>query len=544
MLQKLRLLKNHFWLALLFFGLTIGQQYFFYAVKGMTIVPFPATKYLGIFAFFFICTFIQGLKTRFFFLSLIMILNLGQMVHLSYFGTQILPSELWLLFAEIGEIQASLKEELGHIFLPLMLTIVPVLAGWLTLRKLPTGFNTKWINILLIIYLIYNPARTFVTGNSWGRQPSTTELAGFNVYLSASYFLGKILPHKFSHRGQVSTNSSSDLKITEVETPFWDKVILILGESHSPHNMQLFGYEKETTPFLQGLKTQESNFFHTVALSGGVSTDISVAFLLNIGFGKAGTLKAAKGNHCLIKLALEQQYKTHFWSTQSKQQLRYITPYLCGDAVKDFRSLEDLDPQIFDENAASDLKLLDPLRDVVAAPSRDFVLLHQRGSHSPWNLRYSPERNRFTPESGLERRYHYDNSILEFDFFWSKLDELLQASKKKILVLYVSDHGEATGQNGQWGHGFLGRTSFEVPLIIRSYAQELPKKTHELPKYLPHYNVGLYLAGQLGINFNHDPLQLPQDYEIYGNDIDGFAGAATIHYNDQNNYDFTVKQSL
>lgn len=543
MLQKLRSLKNQFWLALIFFVLTICQQYLFYVIKGMTIVPFPIGKYLGIFLFFFACTFVKGSKTRYLFLSLILILNLAQMIHLSYFGTQILPSELWLLFAEFSEIQASLKEELGHIVLPFILTVVPLIAGWLIQRKLPSSINSRWINILLIVYLIYNPARTFVTGNNWGRQPSTTELAGFNVYLSTSYFLGKILPHKLSTRGEISTNSSSDLTITKLSSPTWDKVIFILGESHSPHNMQLFGYDKPTTPFLMTLKKDEKHFFSTVALSGGVSTDISVAFLLNIGFGKAGTLKAAKGNHCLIKLALEQQFKTHFWSTQSKQQLRYITPYLCGDAVKDFKSLEDLDPDIADENAASDLKLLEPLKDVLSSPLREFVLLHQRGSHSPWNLRYAPERDKFKPEAGIERRFHYENSILEFDHFWSELDKLIADAGKKVLVLYVSDHGEASGQDGMWGHGFLGRTSFEVPLIIRTYGQELPDKTRELPKYLPHYNVGLYLAQELGVSFNHNPLQLPQDYQIFGNDIDGFAGAASIHYNTQDSYEFTVKPS-
>jgi glucan phosphoethanolaminetransferase (alkaline phosphatase superfamily) len=538
MWQKLREFKNHFWLAFLFFILTLFQQYLFYALKSLTIVPFSFTKYLAIFLFFFVCTFVKGRYSKFIFLSLILLLNYIQMVHLSYFGTQVLPAEIWLFFAEFGEVHSSLKEELGHILIPFILTIIPLTIAWWLSKKREARFESKWINVLLVVYLIYNPARTFVTGNSWGRQPSTEELAGFNVYLSGSYFLGKILPYKLSQGHQGSKNSSSDLKVTELKPSPWDKVIFILGESTSPHNMQLFGYEKPTTPYLDSLKT-DPHFFYQIALSGGVSTDISVAFLLNLGFGKAGTVKASKGSECLIKLAQKQGFETHFWSTQSKQQLRYITPYLCGNAVGDFKALEDLDPLIADENAASDLKLLEPLKALIQKPGKDFILLHQRGSHSPWNLRYSRERDQFRPHAGDDRKYHYENSILEFDHFWEKLDQILNQSKAAILVVYVSDHGEATGQEGQWGHGFLGKTSFEVPLLIKSYHFPLPAQTRDLPRYLPHYDVGLYLADALGVDFNHSPLELPKDYEIFGNDIDGFAGSAQIIYN-ENGYDVVI----
>src|SRR5690606_5580758 len=118
-----------------------------------------------------------------------------------------------------------------------------------------------------------------------------------------SYFLGKILPSKLSKdKIEEATNTSTGLNFIGKEASKWDKIIFILGESLTPNQMELFGYERSTTPFLVSIK-DSPNFFYRRALGGGVSTDIAVAFLLNLGYGDAGSFKAATGNHCLFKLA-------------------------------------------------------------------------------------------------------------------------------------------------------------------------------------------------------------------------------------------------
>ena len=529
-------LKDQLLLALVFFCLTFGQEYLFYALKGFSIQTFAFSKYLGVYFFFFACTFIKGNIFRVVMLSFVLWLNFFQMSHLSFFGTQILPAEIWLLFKEFGEIQGALKEGPLHVVVPMLFTIIPLSLGYWANKKFKPHYQFAAVNILIAIYLIYNPVRTYITGNSWGRQPSVRELSGFNVYLSTSYFLGRILPHKLNSKEVSAKNYSTDLKIVSSRSSEWDKIILILGESHSSHNMQLFGYERETTPYLAGLKGSK-NFFSTVGLSGGVSTDVSVAFFINMGYGRAGNIKAAKGDHCLPKLAQSQKFSVHFWSTQSQQQLRYIIPYICTSSISDLKTLEDLDPDIADENAASDLRLLDNLKDRFASPDKDFILLHQRGAHAPWNLRYSEASAKWkaTPED--DRKYHYDNSILEYDQFWKELDQYLSQQKQRTLVIYVSDHGQATGQNGKWGHGFLEGSSFEIPIIMKSYNKALPSELAKFPTFPTHYNVGLVLMKELGLVTNHDLSVLPKDYEIYGNDIDGFAGSIGINFKDEKSYD-------
>ncbi|MBA2406229.1 MAG: phosphoethanolamine transferase [Bdellovibrionales bacterium] len=530
--------KNHVYLALIFFILSLAQQYGFYAFKGFPIVWLTLGKYFGVFFFFFIFTFTPGPILRFLILSFLLILNCFQMGHLSYFGTQVLPTEIYLFFAEYKEIFGTVGTEVTHILIPLLFTSIPMGIGFFFIQKFRNLFTFKLIPVLVAAYFIYNPVRTYMTGNTWGRQPSTRELAGMNLYLSLSYCLGKIVPSKLeSKKYSIQENESLKLKLEKLGNSEWDNIIVVLGESLTPNHMNLFGYARPTTPYLTSLKLNP-NFFYTTALSSGVSTDISVAFFLNLGYGEAGGLKAAKGEHCLLKLAKEVGFSTHFLSTQSSEQLRYIAPYLCTAYLDDYRSLETISPATVDDKAAIDRDVLPKLNELLTSNNKKFIMLHQRGSHSPWALRYRPIADIFHSPETDKRINDYDNSVVEFDLFWRELSELLATKKTKNLVIYLSDHGEALGEGKRFGHGFLLPTSFEIPLIIQSHNKELPKRTKDLPMYLPQYNLGLYLAQQLGWNTNQSPHTIMKDYVIYGNDIDGFAGKAAISFGPGATYRF------
>ncbi len=530
-------LLKHISIAWIFLILTLSQQYLFYYFQEIPIVWLSFGKYLGFFAFFLSATFIKPFLVRYFYLSLIFTLNFFQMAHLSYYGTQILPNELILLFTQIHEIQGTLAVESHHFFIPLIFTLIPTSLGLYALKKSKIPYGSPILGILFTLYFIYNPVRTFITGNTWGRQPSTRELSGMNVYLSTSYFLGKILPAKLMKTSpEVTTNSSTELSFTKHESPTWDKVIVVLGESLTPHHMSLFGYKKPTTPYLESLKN-DPRFFYTTGLSGGVSTDIAVAFFLNLGFGEAGSLKTARGNHCLFRLAKENKFSTYFFSTQSSEQLRYIAPYLCSSSLSELKSLEDISPETTDHQAAFDQDLFRPFSKIFSSDERQFIILHQRGSHAPWELRSRKEAQIFPHH---EKTNHYDNSVVEFDLFMKKLDTMVSGSKKKILTIYVSDHGESLGVNGEWGHGRLNYPSFEVPVLIHAFNADLPLNTRALPKFIPHYSLALYISEALGQKPNQSPTDLPKDYTIYGPDIDGFAGKAKILFRPDHTYDFKV----
>lgn len=510
--------------------LSVLQSKFFHALTGIQENELPLEKYFILLGFMLLASFIRNRTWRFIFLSFIIFANFFQMAHLSYFGTQILPIEIYLLFTQANEIQGTLLVEFQHVLLPLALTLLPMLILFWLSRKLAPKKTLPWLHWLFIFYLFYNPVRTFVTGNTWGRQPSHNEFPGMNAYLSLSYFLGRVLPEKvFAQEKTLVGNASNLLELKPTDkNPHWDHVIFILGESLTPHHMSLFGYDRKTTPYLESL-TDRPDFYAEIGISSGVSTDIALAFLLNMTYGLAGSQKIAKGNHCLLKLAKEQGYKTHFHSIQSAQQLRYISPYVCPGSLDDYKSLEGVSPKTKDHQAARDRDLLKNLPDLLSSEGSKFIILHQRGSHGPWELRSTDEARIFPHDSPVN---YYDNSVVEFDLFFQEMNEILSKSSKKILLVYVSDHGEALGQEGLWGHGALHRYAFEVPVIIEAFNSPLPAEVLKLPKYLTHYNLSLFLADQLGYELSQSFEDLPKDYVILGNDIDGFAGTLDIEFRD------------
>ena len=533
--------KNHLLVSLVFFLLTLLQQYSFYWLKGLSITFFSPEKYLIYFMFFLLISFSSGSKVRLFLFNLFLVLNFFVMAHLSYFGTQVLPSGIYLLFTQVHEISGTLSTEYHHILIPLLFTIFPMLLGGIIYKKVPLGFSHKIITYLILIYFSYNPLRTYFTGNNWGRQPTIKELDGMNMYLSMSYFLGRILPGKLMKKDIVVENESTRLKLISKETSNWDNIIVVLGESLSPNHLSYFGHHRRTTPFLETLRNNPQ-FYGLKGLSSGVSSDISIAFFFNLTYGEPGAFKMAKGEHCLFKLAKENKFSTYFHSVQDIQSLRYTLPYLCSNSLDEFKSFENISPHRENSNQAVDRDLIPSLKEILIKKNvKNFIVLHQRGSHAPWELRFSKESDVFKDQNTDKRINFYDNSVLEFDLFWKELHDVLKDSSSKTLVVYLSDHGESLGTDKKFGHGFLAKTSFEIPMFFLSYNAALPTIVKKFPNYLTQFSFSLFLVSEMGWKSSIEPSAVLKDYVILGNDIDGFAGKAKITFDPDHSYVYKIE---
>lgn len=539
MLQKL---KPHLLLALAYTFLVLGQQYVFMFIIDLPFQVLPLWKYLFIYALLFAFTFIKGPKTRFFFLCSLIIVAFFDMGHYSYYGTPTAASEIWLGL-QVHEIGGVLANESHHVWIPLVVTLIPLALAGVVNWKIKPNYQHIAVTMAAIALVIFFPARAYYAGHDWGKIPSKNDLMGFNMYGSFSFFLGRILPHKITGGFlPADPNSSMYLKFEDEEhkKSQWDKVVVVMGESLSSNHMSLFGYKLPTTPFLETLK-DDPNFFYTTGISSGVNTDVSVAFFLNLTFGPPGKLKSSIGEHCLFKLAKSNKFNTHFLSIQTLEQLKYISPYLCFGHIDDFRPMEMVAPHTPDHMAARDRDLIPPFTELLEKNSQDFILLHQRGSHGPWALRSTDESRIFVAKNKKEKPVvDYDNSVVEFDLFMRDLITELKKSKKKTLVIYISDHGEGLGENGNWGHGTLVPESFETPILITSINAPLPKEVGEFPPVLTQYGLGLFITEQMGLKANQKSSEQVEDFIVYGNDIDGFAGKAEMKFLPEGKYEFKV----
>lgn len=270
-------------------------------------------------------------------------------------------------------------------------------------------------------------------------------------------FLTQLIPSKSSTN--LTKTSQTPL---QPERKTDTNIILIIGES-----MKYNDYVEA--------KLKKQNFYFFKIYSGATNTDIAVPLLLN---SKTNQLKLSHNDETnLFKLAKKNSYKTSFISIQSDKSLQYIKPYLQPHMIDNYKTYTKQNRKpLYDFNLLDDLKKID-------LKQKNFIVFQQIGQHSPYI--YHPDKN---PD--------YDKSI-DYSFkLYKKIHQQLIKTNKPFIIIYLSDHGEFSGEGGRWGHNTFHKTIYEVPFFITSNTA-LPKQYKDIKS---HYHVSQYLTYLLGFN--------------------------------------------
>lgn len=233
-------------------------------------------------------------------------------------------------------------------------------------------------------------------------------------------------------------------------------LVLVIGESARASSFGVLGYARETTPQLA--RRNVIAYGHVDAC--GTSTAVSLPCMLSDLGRAAFSDRKARGRESVIDVVAHAGLAAVWFdnNTGSKGAAHRIeeisvaaggapawcTPAGCQDEV-----LVERMRQWLGENA----------------DASGIVVLHQKGSHGPsYFERYPSAFRRFVPtcdDSNLARctleaiRNTYDNSILYTDHVLARVIEALEAdpSGRDSAMLYISDHGESTGEGGVYLHG-------------------------------------------------------------------------------------------
>lgn len=233
-----------------------------------------------------------------------------------------------------------------------------------------------------------------------------------------------------------------------------DNMVVILGESSSPYHWQLYGYPLATTPRLRAMsdslivkKNTIPPYQTTREATRGIFTEYESE-------GHTGQWYAYAD---IVSLAKKSGAKTYWLSNQAKVSLftDWLTMLSETSDVSDHVGVAvdgDYDILFLDDNLLPSLdKAL-----VDSTARRRLIILHQNGSHFPYNNTFPPEAALFTP--GDERLVHpraealsgrqlalaadYDNSILQTDKFIAAVIERMARAKGRNVLVYLSDHSE------------------------------------------------------------------------------------------------------
>lgn len=256
--------------------------------------------------------------------------------------------------------------------------------------------------------------------------------------------------------GKVDEN---DLNITSAN----DVLVIVLGESTTRGHMQIYGYEKPTTPLLNSIK--QGLYVYDNVISTDILTLKSIPKMLtSISQGeKIGTTTG------LINIFKGAGYKTFWLSNQvpigyHDNAISEIAS--TANYFKFFNHVDFLHTSILDEVMLPDYK------QILKREGKQVIIFRLIGTHFDYKKRYPESFNIFKPVNDTEKekiRSYYDNAVLYNDFIvFSILDELKKINKKSAFI-YLSDHGENVYDYGDFfgrNEANLKQNMFEIPFLV------------------------------------------------------------------------------
>jgi len=242
----------------------------------------------------------------------------------------------------------------------------------------------------------------------------------------------------------------------------YNKIIIIQGEAANKNYMSIYGYDKNTTPFLSSLKSKK-NFYLFDAIAPTNQTRYSVPMLhtkANVQNFKKLFLHS-KSN---VGYYRDYGYKTYWISNQGS----------VGKHDNSISTMAQEANRYFFENimysdAKPDQVLVSYLNKNEVDNKNELYVLHLIGSHFKYTERYTQEHALFKNPISLQEEY--DNTIFYTDYILKNIFHyfLKKFPKEKILFIYISDHGEVLDKD-KFGHGFLPpyKDEYDVPFVIYS----------------------------------------------------------------------------
>ena len=238
----------------------------------------------------------------------------------------------------------------------------------------------------------------------------------------------------------------------EVSQPDSLTIVFVLGEALRADHLSLNGYERETCPRL----SQRDNILsmpHVYTPYG--YTSASVPYLMT----PTESLHPERGSqyHSFVRVLQDYGYYTTWISNQDMGKT-YVAFIHEADTIV----FPNAGKSVFVFEPWYDEELIAPMTAIMQQQSspRQLYVLHAIGSHWYYNNHVPEAYQQFQPlttnrvirsNSDEEIRNSYDNTVLYADAFMDSIIGLLEG--QCAAVIYLSDHGEALGENNVYMHG-------------------------------------------------------------------------------------------
>lgn len=347
------------------------------------------------------------------------------------------------------------------------------------------------VNVLIAVALVAWRRRYVILQRTWIH--ALAAVLFIVIYYNAHWHLKSAInqryPYNIVHSFAEYKRQQQEVLAERHELPFQVvalpdsiNVVVVLGEAMRADHLSLNGYARETCPRL-AKRTNVVSLPHIYSEYTYTATSVPhiVTPADNLHMEWAGTY------HSFVRTYSNCGFYSAWISNQDDG--RTYTAFI-----------HEADTIIF-PNAAKSSYVFDPWYDEAMIPimdsliakkhaARQLFVLHTIGSHwyydlhvpSQWQVFQPLTTNRIITNNEQDQVVNsYDNTVVYLDVF---LDSLITSlADRNAVLLYLSDHGEALGDDGEWLHAGYAKPLHNPACIIwysDRYAQLFPGKIQAL----------------------------------------------------------------
>lgn len=460
-------------------------------------------------------------------LLVIQALQLSEIGYFLFAGTYYGPAELTLLAREYKDVWGSLGDTTVLLIIPLaIIAFSATVILWVQNKTANLSFRSgrRTGLVLLGLWICIPLIHAYTEDNSMRFDPDPGKTAlrnGINAF--AYYTVWDLLFSQADATGKVyAPYQVSELPPAAALPPV--NLVIIMGESITYSHMGLYGYERDTTPFLSSLKDR-GNLAYRPGISSAVSTHVSIPMFYNIQYEPDNRTHIASGEANLYRLAKVKGMQTAFLSSQEMYAIASQVSHGQVEIWKELKHIEDLPGEF-------DARLLAALEKLGLDWDHPFMLsLNPRAGHIPYANHIPPEMLHYG--KGVKKSdYHrymrgtYDDAMRYFDQVVGDIIRFLeQQTHKPTVVIITSDHGQRLSEKTGYGHNTLEFNSARVPFIYYGIhtPEAIDAQAQQLDCLMNHYEMGQFIARLLGFRVD-DPNVNPGSYYLNGIDLSGRGG--------------------
>ena len=377
--------------------------------------------------------------------------------YITVFDVRFFLQDPWMsltLFAENGE---TLR--------PLVVAAVSALLLWTVMHTpAPAKRWGSWLGIFLGSVLL-----VFISLNWYGAPAFQTAPIAYT---------GTLIRATDIRTGK-NTTSTAQRPVVPPTTRSADApdVVWVIGESLTTKHMQVYGYNRATTPNIHALQQAQQVLAFQDALATSPRTMSSVPYILS-GLQGVDPMGMIYSTPSIFNYAKSAGYHTGLITAQDFQW-RNIDKLFVDKDMDHFQQGTDFSSKVNVSIGADDHVMFDrgvkPFLDkATQKPAPLFLVVQMSGSHPPYAAQVPQDMKQFLPEETPISVNAYDNTVWYTDKFLSRLVQAVHDKRPNAWIFFTSDHGQDFGTGGQNKfHGSLTPDVIHVPLLVFAPTDQL-----------------------------------------------------------------------